>query len=335
LRLERLYLQEELDAQHNFGKILGRSGAMKRIFQDAESVARTDSTVLITGETGTGKELIARALHHASDRQDKVMVKVNCAALPSGLIESELFGHEKGAFTGAISRKIGRFELAHRGTIFLDEIGDLSLELQTKLLRVLQDGEFERLGSSQTLRVDVRVIAATNQDLEKAIEAGRFRADLFYRLNVFPIPVPPLRKRKEDIQLLAEHFVARYSRKLGKKIERIPRTAMDALLSYSWPGNIRELENVIERAMILSREEELELGDWFARTSGEREPAQGGPSQRSGQGQDHGRRDLRGIQGHGQHGGDPGAQTGGQARVPGHRYQPFGHAQGRIAAGQG
>jgi PAS domain S-box-containing protein len=223
----------------------------------------TDSTVLITGETGTGKELVARAIHSASQRKDKVLVRVNCAALPAGLIESELFGHEKGAFTGATSRKIGRFELANGGTIFLDEIGDIPLDLQNKLLRVLQEGEFERLGDSQTRKVDVRVIAATNRELSDAIEEGLFRSDLFYRLNVFPIGVPALRERSKDIPLLVKHLVMKYSVKLGKSIESIPQAAMNALMAYDWPGNVRELENVIERAVILTGGTELELGDWL------------------------------------------------------------------------
>jgi transcriptional regulator with GAF, ATPase, and Fis domain len=219
--------------------------------------------VLVTGETGTGKELIARAVHARSRRREKVLVKVNCAAIPAGLIESELFGHERGAFTGAVARKIGRFELAHGGTLFLDEIGELPLDLQPKLLRVLQEGELERVGGTHTLKVDVRVIAATNRDLAEASRQGQFRADLFYRLNVFPIYLPPLRERREDISPLVHHFVQRYAAKLGKRIRSIPDRMMTALIAYPWPGNVRELENVIERAMILTDGHELTAADWL------------------------------------------------------------------------
>ena len=261
LQLENVYLQEEIKS--DFGEIVGKSQAIKKVFQNIERVAGTDATVLLTGETGTGKELFARAIHNLSSRKESVLVTVNCAALPSGLIESELFGHEKGAFTGALSLKIGRFELANGGTILLDEIGDLSLELQAKLLRVLQEGEFERVGGSETLKVDVRVIAATNQNLEKAMEVERFRQDLFYRLNVFPIQIPSLRERKGDIPLLVRYFAMKYGKKLGKEINTIPQKTMEALKAYPWPGNVRELENIIERAIILSRESQLELGDWL------------------------------------------------------------------------
>ncbi|MCH7760331.1 sigma 54-interacting transcriptional regulator, partial [candidate division TA06 bacterium] len=261
LQLENVYLQEDIKA--GFGEIVGKSQAIKKVFQNIERVAGTDATVLLTGETGTGKELFARAIHNLSSRKESVLVTVNCAALPSGLIESELFGHEKGAFTGALSLKIGRFELASGGTILLDEIGDLSLELQAKLLRVLQEGEFERVGGSETLKVDVRVIAATNQNLEKAMEVERFRQDLFYRLNVFPIQIPSLRERKGDIPLLVRYFAMKYGKKLGKEINTIPQKTMEALKAYPWPGNVRELENIIERAIILSRESQLELGDWL------------------------------------------------------------------------
>ncbi|NIN73086.1 MAG: PAS domain S-box protein [Gemmatimonadetes bacterium] len=264
LHEEMVYLQQELETTHGYGEIVGTAPPMKSVYEAIEKVAATDSTVLITGETGTGKELVARAIHAASPRKDKVLVRVNCAALPAGLIESELFGHEKGAFTGATSRKIGRFELAHGGTIFLDEIGDIPLDLQNKLLRVLQEGEFERLGDSQTRKVDVRVIAATNRELSDAIDEGLFRSDLFYRLNVFPIGVPALRERKKDIPLLVKHLVMKYSVKLGKNIESIPQAAMNALMAYDWPGNVRELENVIERAVILTTGTELELGDWLS-----------------------------------------------------------------------
>jgi formate hydrogenlyase transcriptional activator len=267
LQEEMVYLQQELETTHGYGEIVGTTPEMMSVYEAIEKVATTDSTVLITGETGTGKELVARAIHSASRRKDKVLVRINCSALPAGLIESELFGHEKGAFTGAMSRKIGRFELAHGGTIFLDEIGDIPLDLQNKLLRVLQEGEFERLGDSHTRKVDVRVIAATNRDLSDAIAEGLFRSDLFYRLNVFPITIPALRDRKKDVPLLVKHLVMKYSVKLGKNIESIPQTAMNALVAYNWPGNVRELENVIERAVILTTGTELELGDWLGGAS--------------------------------------------------------------------
>jgi len=231
------------------------------VLQSIEKVATTDATVLVTGETGTGKELIARAIHHLSSRKDGVLVKVNCAAIPAGLIESELFGHEKGAFTGALARKIGRFELADRATIFLDEVGEIPLELQTKLLRVLQEGEFERLGSTRTIKVNVRVVAATNRDLEKEVREGRFRSDLYYRLKVFPIALPALRERQQDIPLLVSYFVKRFSVAMGKKVDSVSGKAMELLRSYPWPGNIRELEHVIERAVILSQGQDLDLTD--------------------------------------------------------------------------
>ncbi len=263
LEQEKIYLQEEIKAEHNFGNIVGQSPAFTRVLKAVETVAPTDATVLLLGETGTGKELIARALHDLSPRKDRALVRVNCAALPAGLIESELFGHEKGAFTGALARKIGRFELADGGTIFLDEIGDLPPDLQAKLLRVLQEGEFERVGSTSTLKVEVRVIAATHRDLEKASQDGTFRPDLYYRLSVFPISIPPLRERKEDMPLLVKHFVMKYGTKLGKRVATIPEKTMNALLDYSWPGNVRELENVIERAVIVSTGSQLELGGWL------------------------------------------------------------------------
>ena len=263
---ENIYLQEEIKVVHNFAQIIGASEPLKKVLQKVEQVASTDSTVLILGETGTGKELLARAVHNLSDRRDRPLVKVNCAALPANLIESELFGHEKGAFTGAFKRKIGRFELADGGTIFLDEIGDLSLELQSKLLRVLQEGEFERLGNSQTLKADVRVIAATNRDLEKAVDNGDFREDLYYRLNVFPIQSPALRERKEDIPVLVKHFIKKFSAKIGKKIESIPQKVMEVLQAYHWPGNVRELENILERAVIISTGKQLKLEDWLPKT---------------------------------------------------------------------
>ncbi len=262
LQLEKAYLQEEFSAELGPHEIVGKSSGIVSVLSSVHHVADTDSTVLITGETGTGKELVARAIHQQSRRDDNMLVTVNCAALPSGLIESELFGHEKGAFTGALARKIGRFEMADGGSIFLDEIGDLPLELQAKLLRVLQEGEFERVGGSTKMRVDVRVIAATNQHLERAVEENRFRADLFYRLNVFPIRVPPLRERLEDIPALAKRFTLRFATRMGKRIDSIPQSAMDALRSYAWPGNVRELQNVIERAVILTNGPTLELGEW-------------------------------------------------------------------------
>jgi transcriptional regulator with GAF, ATPase, and Fis domain len=272
LSLEKVYLQEEIEKEHNFGEIIGSSKAIKQLFRNIKRVAGTDSTVLITGETGTGKELVARAIHAESGRKDRVLIKVNCAALAPGLIESELFGHEKGAFTGAVARREGRFEAADGGTIFLDEIGDFPGELQVKLLRVLQDGEFERVGGTRTMKVDVRVIAATNRDLERAVGEGRFRTDLYYRLKVYPIHVPPLRDRKEDVPLLVNYFAGKYGSRLGKKLETVPQGALDALMSYPWPGNIRELENVIERAVIVSTGSELELGDWIGQAMVTGEP---------------------------------------------------------------
>jgi PAS domain S-box-containing protein len=263
LQQENIYLQEEINIEHNFGEIIGRSIALRKVLSNVETVAVTDSSVLIMGETGTGKELIARAIHSIGKRKNRPLVKVNCAALPANLIESELFGHEKGAFTGALIRRIGRFELAHGGTIFLDEVAELPQALQSKLLRVLQDGEYERVGGSQTLKVDVRVIAATNRDIEKLIRAGEFREDLFYRLNVFPIFLPPLRDRKEDISVLANHFAVKYSAKCGKKIESIPQKTLEALQNYNWPGNVRELQNIIERGVIVCRGTQLKSGDWL------------------------------------------------------------------------
>jgi len=263
LQAENKYLQEEIRLNHNFNEIISKSRKFHKVLQQIEQVASTDATVLILGESGTGKELIARAIHNISLRSRKPLVKVNCAALPANLIESELFGHEKGAFTGALERRIGRFELADGGTIFLDEIGELPTELQAKLLRVLQEGEFERLGSPRTIKVDVRVIAATNRHLEQAIEKKEFREDLYYRLNVFPVLCPPLRERKEDIPLLVKHFCQKHEGKIGKKITHIPAKVMTALEAYDWPGNIRELENIIERAVILSRKDSLEYGEWI------------------------------------------------------------------------
>ncbi len=252
LAQEKLYLEDEIRSELNFEEIVGKSEALRRVLKQVETVAPTDSTVLIYGETGTGKELIARALHNLSSRKSGAFVKLNCAAIPTGLLESELFGHEKGAFTGAITQRVGRFELANRGTVFLDEIGEVPLELQPKLLRVLQEREFERLGSPRTLHTDARLIAATNRDLSAMVEEQTFRSDLYYRLNVFPIRVPALRERPEDIPLLVRHFVQQFSRRIGKHIDAIPSETMNALVVYQWPGNIRELQNVIERAVILS-----------------------------------------------------------------------------------
>jgi formate hydrogenlyase transcriptional activator len=249
---EKLILEDEMRSGYQFEEIVGESPALRRVLQQVESVAPTDSTVLLLGETGVGKERVARAIHNLSRRSQAPFVKINCAAIPSGLLESELFGHEKGAFTGAIAQKVGRFELAEGGTIFLDEVGDIPLELQPKLLRVLQEQEFERLGGNRTIRADTRVVAATNRDLSTMVAERQFRSDLYYRLNVFPIRVPPLRERTEDIPLLARFFAQMYSRRLSRNVETIPSATMDALMRYSWPGNIRELENLIERAVILS-----------------------------------------------------------------------------------
>ncbi|HKD05077.1 MAG TPA: sigma 54-interacting transcriptional regulator [Bryobacteraceae bacterium] len=252
LAQEKLYLEDEIRGEFNFSEIVGNSPALRRVLKQVETVAPTDSSVLIYGETGSGKELIARAIHDLSARRSGTFVKLNCAAIPTGLLESELFGHEKGAFTGAVAQRIGRFELANRGTIFLDEIGEVPLELQPKLLRVLQEREFERLGSSRTLRSDARLIAATNRDLNAMVEKQAFRADLYYRLNVFPIHVPPLRERPEDVPLLVRHFAHQFARRMNRTIDSVPAETMNALQRYLWPGNIRELQNLIERAVILS-----------------------------------------------------------------------------------
>lgn len=252
LAQEKLYLEDEIRADMNFSDIIGESPVLRRVLKQVETVAPTDSSVIIYGETGSGKELIARAIHDLSARRSGTFVKLNCAAIPTGLLESELFGHERGAFTGAVAQRIGRFELANRGTIFLDEIGEIPLELQPKLLRVLQEREFERLGSSRTLRSDARLIAATNRDLNAMVDKQAFRADLYYRLNVFPIQVPPLRERVEDIPLLVRHFVQQFARQMNRNIDTIPAESMNALKRYPWPGNIRELQNLIERAVILS-----------------------------------------------------------------------------------
>src|SRR5215207_8972192 len=257
LAAEKLYLEEEIRTEHNFAEIVGRSRALRHVLQEVETVAPTDSVVLINGETGTGKELVARAIHDLSARRERTLVKLNCAAIPTGLLESELFGHERGAFTGAVAQRVGRFEVAHKGTLFLDEIGDIPLELQPKLLRVLQEGEFERLGSSRTAKVDVRVVAATNRDLAAMVAEGSFRADLYYRLNVFPVRLPPLCERAGDIPLLVSYFAQQHARRMNKRIETIPSAAMEAITRHPWAGNIRELENFIERAVILTRGTEL------------------------------------------------------------------------------
>ncbi len=259
LAVEKLYLEEEIRNEFNFEEIVGESIALKRALQQVELAAPANTTVLLLGETGTGKELFARAIHNLSPRRERTFVKVNCAAIPSGLLESELFGHERGAFTGAVTQKVGRFELADAGTIFLDEVGDIPPELQPKLLRVLQEQEFERLGSNRTIRVDVRVVAATNADLGRLVVERAFRSDLYYRLNVFPIQIPALRERREDIPLLVRYFVQQFSLRLNKAVEYVPAEAMEALVNYSWPGNVRELENLIERAVLLSPGKELRI----------------------------------------------------------------------------
>jgi formate hydrogenlyase transcriptional activator len=259
LQAENLYLRQEIKVSHNFEEIIGQGPAMTKAKRLIEQVAATDATVLILGETGVGKELFARAIHNLSWRRERPLIKVNCAALPSSLIESELFGHEKGAFTGATARRAGRFELANGGTIFLDEIGELPIELQAKLLRVIQEGEYERLGGSETIRTDIRIVAATHRDLRKMIRAGTFREDLFYRLNVFPVSVPALRERTEDIPQLVTHFVRKFAKQQGKTIDGVPDHVQASLQTYGWPGNIRELENVIERAVILSNQGTLRI----------------------------------------------------------------------------
>jgi formate hydrogenlyase transcriptional activator len=259
LEEERLYLESEIRAEYNFEDIVGKSAAIRKVLDQVAIVAPTGSTVLLHGETGTGKELVARATHNLSPRRERTFVRLNCAAIPSGLVESELFGHEKGAFTGALIQKRGRFEVADQGTLFLDEIGDISLELQPKLLRALQEQEFERLGSSKTIHVNVRLIAATHRDLATMIRNNQFREDLFYRLNVFPIEIPPLRERREDIPLLIHFFVSRLARRMQKHIRSIPKHAMEALVNADWPGNVRELENFVERCVILTQGDELNV----------------------------------------------------------------------------
>ncbi|MBI3450449.1 MAG: sigma 54-interacting transcriptional regulator [Acidobacteria bacterium] len=277
LEAENVYLQEEIRSQHNFEEIVGNSPALLDALRRVEKVAATDSTVLITGETGVGKELFARAVHSRSARRERALVKVNCGAIAAGLVESELFGHVKGAFTGALSGRTGRFELAHGGTIFLDEVGDLPPETQVKLLRVLQEMEFEPVGSSRTVKINVRVIAATNRNLDHAVKEGKFRQDLLYRLNVFPVAVPPLRDRRDDIPLLAGFFVGRLGKKLGKTLSGFSRRSMDRLMSYRWPGNVREMQNVIERAAVLAQGPVLELEpDLAAETEAEPMVAAGG-----------------------------------------------------------
>lgn len=255
---ENRYLRRKLEAVEGFPELIGQSPAFKKMLSDISVIAQSDSTVLVMGESGTGKELVARAIHSSSKRRDQPFLAVNCAALPETLLESELFGYEKGAFTGAVKRRIGRFELAHKGTLFLDEIGDIALPIQAKLLRVLETKSFERLGGSENIKVDIRLIAATNRDIEARVKDGSFREDLFYRLNVIPINLPPLRERREDILLLVDHFVGKFSTKVGKNIEGITPRAKDVLMSHSWPGNVRELENTIERAVVLTRTEAID-----------------------------------------------------------------------------
>ena len=273
LQSENSYLQREVSLKDNFGEIIGRSRALSTVFQLVDQVAPMDATVFLLGETGTGKGVVARAIHGKSARKNRPLITVNCTTLPANLIESELFGREKGAFTGAHDRQIGRFELADKGTIFLDEIGEMPMEMQSKLLRVLQDGEFERLGSSRTIKTDVRVIAATNRNLADAIRDGRFRADLFYRLNVFPILMPPLRKRREDIPLLVQFFIAKFNKKTGRRIATVSKQTMTSLQEYHWPGNVRELESVVERAVITSQGTALEVLDRLEPSRKPEEPA--------------------------------------------------------------
>jgi chemotaxis protein methyltransferase CheR len=259
LQQENIYLQEEIILDHNYKNIIGKSDVLKYALARVEQVAQTDMTVLIEGETGVGKELFARAIHQASPRKERPLVKINCAVIPSNLLESELFGHVRGAFTGADRDRKGRFDLGDGATLFLDEIGELPLGLQPKLLRVLEEGEFEPLGTNKTHKVDVRIISATNRILQDEIEAGRFREDLFYRLNIFPISIPPLRERKEDIPLMVEHLVDKFSRKLGKRIDKIPTQVLNSLMEFSWPGNVRELSNVIERAVMATQGQKLHI----------------------------------------------------------------------------
>ena len=266
--IEGIHLEEEICPEAGFAGVVGQSSALREVLQLVEMVAATDSTVLLLGETGTGKELIARAIHDRSRRKDRNFVKLNCAAIPTGLLESELFGHERGAFTGAITQKVGRLELADQGSLFLDEIGDIPLELQPKLLRVLQEREFERLGSTRTKRVDVRIVAATHRNLEEMIREKQFRSDLYYRLNIFPISLPPLRERREDIPLLVRHFVRQFAQRMNKTIDAISSETMQALTRYPWPGNIRELQNVIERSVVVSQNGNLSVKkSWLSHES--------------------------------------------------------------------
>ncbi len=286
---EKLYLEEQIRSEMGFEQIIGESATIKQVLQLVETVAPTDSTVLLLGETGTGKELIARAIHEHSRRKDRTFVKLNCAAIPTGLLESELFGHEKGAFTGAINQKVGRMELADQGTLFLDEVGDIPPEIQPKLLRVLQEREFERLGSTHTRKVNIRMVAATNRDLGKMVAEREFRADLFYRLNVFPIRIPPLRERREDIVLLTKYFVQKLAKQMDKKIDSVPARVIKELMAWDWPGNIRELENFIERAVILTRGRTLEAPLSELRKANSSEPAQ--HSRATGRGRDRAHRE--------------------------------------------
>jgi len=259
LATEKLYLQDEISLDQNIGNMVGEGPAFHGVVKGIQTVAPTDANVLITGETGTGKELVARAIHELSGRSKGSFVKVNCAAIPASLLESELFGHEKGSFTGAVAQKMGRFEVAHNGTLFLDEIGEMPLELQPKLLRAIQDQEFERVGGNRTIRTNARLVAATNRDLKAMVEEGKFRADLYYRLHVFPLEVPPLRERREDIPLLSRYFVQKHSQRMSRNIDSIPTSVLDALTNYDWPGNIRELQNVLERSVILTKGSALEV----------------------------------------------------------------------------
>jgi len=274
---ENIYLHKDIDREFNFGEIIGRSNTLEQVFLKVEQVAPQDATVLLLGETGTGKGVVARSIHSRSSRKDRPMITVNCSALPANLIESELFGREKGAFTGSHERQMGRFELADNSTLFLDEIGEMPMELQTKLLRVIQDGEFERLGGPRTIKVNVRIIASTNRKLEEEIRKGRFREDLFYRLNVFPITIPPLRQRKEDIPLLVDFFVAKFNKKTGMKIETVSKNTLNVLQEYDWPGNVRELESIVERAVITSQGTGLQILDRLVNSlkTGEQEAQDG------------------------------------------------------------
>ena len=275
LQAENVYLQQEVDRRYNFGDIVGQSDILARVFSQVGQVAPMNATVLLLGETGTGKGVVARAIHSSSSRKGRPLITVDCTTLPAALVESELFGRERGAYTGSDARQIGRFELADGGTIFLDEIGEMPMELQCKLLRVIQDGEFERLGSPRTIKTDVRIIAATNRNLGEEVKNGKFREDLFYRLNVFPITMPPLRQRKEDVPLLVNHFVAKFNKKIGKKIETVSKDTLTILQEYHWPGNVRELESVIERAVIVSQGSALQVLDRFDTFKKPEEPADG------------------------------------------------------------